>query len=77
MAAFPSPHSQVEVYISGRETMTKRKSKGAYMISAVAEMLSRLAGVSEAGARWRNPECTGAPGAPGFGALGWGSEGSL
>ena len=29
--------------------MTKRKSKGAYM-------LSRLAGVSEAGARWRNPE---------------------
>ena len=29
--------------------MTKRKSKGAYM-------LSRFAGVSEAGARWRNPE---------------------
>jgi len=36
--------------------MTKRKSKGAYMISSVAEMLSRFAGVSEAGARWRNPE---------------------
>jgi hypothetical protein len=29
--------------------MTKRKSKGTYM-------LSRFAGVSEAGARWRNPE---------------------
>jgi hypothetical protein len=29
--------------------MTKRKSKGAYM-------LSRFAGVSEAGARRRNPE---------------------
>jgi hypothetical protein len=29
--------------------MTKRKSKGAYM-------LSRLAGVSEAGARQQNPE---------------------
>jgi hypothetical protein len=51
--------------------MTKRKSKGAYMISAVTEMLRRLAGVSEpgsprravfatwgceAGARCRNPE---------------------
>jgi len=36
--------------------VTKRKSKGAYMISAVAEMLSRFAGVSEAGARRRNPE---------------------
>ncbi len=36
--------------------MTKRKGKGAYMISVVAEMLSRFAGVSEAGARRRNPE---------------------
>jgi hypothetical protein len=36
--------------------MTKRKGKGAYMISVVAEMLSRFAGVSKAGARRRNPE---------------------
>ena len=28
--------------------MAKRKKHGAYMISAVAEMLSRFAGVSEA-----------------------------
>ncbi len=39
--------------------MTKRKSRGAYTISVVAEMLSRFAGVSaaaQAGARRRNPE---------------------
>jgi len=40
--------------------MTKKKAKGAYMISAVAEMFSRFAGVSasvaSAGDRRRNPE---------------------
>jgi hypothetical protein len=42
--------------------MTKRKSNGAYMISAVADMLSPFAGLSAAGARSRNPE-------PGEGSL--------
>jgi hypothetical protein len=42
--------------------MTKRKSNGSYMISAVAEMLSRFDGVSAAAARRRNPE-------PGEGSL--------
>ena len=34
--------------IADGSIMAKRKRQGAYMISAVAEMLSRLTGVSEA-----------------------------